>query len=184
MSATQNVQEYSVANGEAEPLDFWPNLFTQRRGPGCGATSSHLVVAGGVTNWDKVLVSVELFSLKTKAHRMGGSLQQARAYFQMIPVGAVHPRLLAVGGQDETSTLDSSEWWDEGEDNWQEGPQVSIGRANFGAVMARPDLVCPEKEPLAHSCPAGHNSVCIFSSNTGAYKREITRVQSRFWTFL
>ena len=166
MNDTHNVREYSVINGEAkpEPKDSWPNLLTKRFGPGCGATSYHLVVAGGVSGLDDVLTSVEVFHIATKALRRGGSLQQARAYFQIIPVGSTHLRLLAVGGQNGTSTLDTSEWWEEEEDSWEEGPALSRGRSNFAALMAPPHLVCSEIDPPAHSCPAAQNTdqTCLF----------------------
>ena len=166
MSDSHNVREYSVTNREAElePIDFWPSLLTKRYGPGCGATSHHLVVAGGVSGWDEVLTSVEVFHIESKALRKGGSLRQARAYFQIIPVGSTHPRLLAVGGQNGTSTLDTSEWWEEEEDSWEEGPALSRGRSNFGAIMAPPHLVCSEIDPPAHSCPAAQNTgqTCLF----------------------
>ena len=168
MNDTYNVREYSVTNGGAElqPIDSWPNLLTKRHGPGCGATSYHLVVAGGVSGLDEVLTSVEVFNIATKALRRGGSLRQARAFFQIVPVGTTHPRLLAVGGQSGTSTLDTSEWWEEEENSWEEGPALSIGRSNFGALMAPPHLVCSEINPPAHACPAAQNTgqTCIFSA--------------------
>ena len=174
MNDTHNVREYSVANGEAEaePIDSWPSLSTKRRAPGCAATSYHLVVAGGVTDWDNVLTSVEVFHIATKALRRGGSLKQARAYFQMIPVGSTHPRLLAVGGQDGPSTLDTSEWWEEEEDSWEEGPALSRGRSSFAALMAPHNLVCSEIYPPAHSCPAAQNTsqTCLFTTGeSGAF---------------
>ena len=75
MSDTHNVREYSVTDGEAEPepKDSWPSLSTKRRAPGCGATSYHLVVAGGVSGLDDVLTSVEVFHIATKSLRRGGS---------------------------------------------------------------------------------------------------------------
>ena len=96
----------------------------------------------------------------------GGSLQQARAYFQIIPVGTTYPRLMAIGGQGVSSTLDTSEWWEEEEDSWEEGPALSRGRSNFGALMAPPHLVCSEIDPPPHSCPADQNNgqTCIFPS--------------------
>ena len=72
----------------------------------------------------------------------------------MIPVGLKHPRLLAIGGKNSTSTLSSSEWWEEEEDTWEEGPDLPTGRSGHSSLMANPDLVCPETNPLAHSCPA------------------------------
>ena len=168
MNNTYNVREYSVNNGEAEPeaIDSWPNLLTKRYGPGCGATSHHLVVAGGLAVWDEILSSVEVYHIATKALRRGGSLQQARAYFQIIRVGSTHPRLLAVGGQNETLTLDTSEWWEEEEDSWEEGPALSRGRSHFAALMAPPHIVCSEIDPPAHSCPAAQNfrQNCVFST--------------------
>ena len=168
MNDTKNVREYSVNNGETElePIESWPNLLTKRYGPGCGATPHHLVVAGGVSKWGEVLVSVEVFNIEKKYLRRGGSLQQARAYFRIIPVGTTYPLLLAVGGKGASSALDTSEWWDEEENSWEQGPALSRGRSNFGALMAPPHLVCSEIDPPPHSCPADINSgqKCIFPS--------------------
>ena len=174
MNDTHNVREYSVTNREAkpEPKDSWQSLLIKRRAPGCGATSYHLVVAGGVSDLDDVLTSVEVFHIATKALRRGGSLKQARAYFKMIPVGSTHPRLLAVGGQNGTSTLDTSEWWEEEENSWEEGPALSRGRSNFAALMTPPHLVCSEIDPPPHSCPAAQNSdqTCLFpTGEPGAF---------------
>ena len=155
MNATNNVRQYSVSNNIATPeeINSWPDLRTPRWGPACGATFSHLVVAGGVSNWDEVLATVEVFDLSRKSIRRGGSLKRPRAYFQMIPVGVKHPRLLAIGGKDSSSTLSSSEWWDEEEDRWEDGPSLTSGRASPSSVMISPHLVCLETNPLAHSCP-------------------------------
>ena len=175
MNDTHNVREYSVTNGEVEPqpIDSWPHLLTKRRGLGCGATSHHLIVAGGVSGWGEVLTSVEVFHIASKALRRGGNLQQARAYFKIIPVGSTHPRLLAVGGVGATSTVDTSEWWEEEDDSWEEGPTLSTGRSGFSAVMAPPHLVCTQENPPAHSCPGvDNNQTCLFSTAApGAYIR-------------
>ena len=72
----------------------------------------------------------------------------------MIPVGFKHPRLLALGGKNATSTLSSSEWWEEEDDHWEEGLDLQTGRSSLSSLIASPDLVCPETNPLAHSCPA------------------------------
>ena len=158
MSETHNVREYAVTQGKAEPkpIDSWPSLLTKRYGPGCGATLYHLVVAGGVSKWgDEVLTSVEVFHIESKALKKGGNLRQARAYFQMIPVGSTHPRLLAVGGQSGTLTVDTSEWWEEEENSWEEGPALSTGRSNFGAIMAPTHLVCTETIQAPPPVPPG-----------------------------
>ena len=96
----------------------------------------------------------------------GGNLRQARAFFQIIPVGSTHPRLLAIGGQGAYSTLDTSEWWQEEENSWEEGPTLSTGRSSFATIMAPPHLVCSEIDPPAHSCPADENAsqACVFST--------------------
>ena len=152
---THNVREYSVTNSKAEhePIDLWPDLMTKRHGPGCGATSQHLIVAGGVSEWDDVLTSVEVIYIKTKALRRGGHLLQARAYFQIIAIGSTHPRLLAIGGRNRTSALDTSEWWEEEDSSWRDGPSLSTARFNFIALMAPPSLVCSEIDQQDHSCP-------------------------------
>ena len=169
MSDTNNVREYSVTNGEAKPIDSnqessWPNLRTKRHSPGCGATSYHLVVAGGVSDWDEVLTSVEVYHIETKALRRV-DMRHARAYFQIIPVGSTHPRLLAIGGQGAYSTLDTSEWWQEEENSWEEGPTLTTtGRSSFSSLMAPPHLVCSDVEPPSYSCPASQNpgQTCAF----------------------
>ena len=154
-SNTHNIHEYFVNNGKAEPEpNSWPSLLTKRRGPGCGATSYYLLVAGGVSDWDEVLTSVEVVDIKSKALQRGGSLRQARAYFQIVPVGLTLPRLLAIGGHNGTSNLNTSEWFEVEENSWEEGPPLSTGRSSFAALMAPPHLVCSEIDlPPAHSCP-------------------------------
>ena len=92
----------------------------------------------------------------------------------MIPVGTTHYRLLAVGGHNGISTVDTSEWWEEEEDSWEEGPALSTGRSNFGSLMAPPHLVCSKSDPPAHSCPSAENTgqTCIFPTDeSGASKR-------------
>ena len=176
MNGTNNVREYSVTSGSIDPKPehSWPSLSMKRRGPGCGATSYHLVVAGGVSEWGEVLASVEVFHIESKALKSGGFFRQARAFFKIIPVGTTHPRLLAVGGHNGTSAVDTSEWWEEEEDSWEEGPGLTRGRSNFAALMAPPDLVCSMSEPPAHSCPSDENTgrTCIFpTQDSGTSKR-------------
>ena len=65
MTDTHNVREYTVTNGEteAEPEETWPSIRTKRHGPGCAATSYHLVVAGGGSGWGEGLTSGEGFHI-------------------------------------------------------------------------------------------------------------------------
>ena len=156
MSATKNVRQYSFSSNTITPEDInlWPDLRTTRWGPACGATFYHLLVAGGVSHWDEVLSSVEVFDISSRSLRRGGSLQRPRAYFQMIPVGFKHPRLLAIGGKDSNSTLSTSEWWEEQEDRWEDGPSMTSGRSSLSSLMAPPHLVCLGTDPPAYSCPA------------------------------
>ena len=187
MNDINNVREYSVANGNAEPIDVWPNLVTKRYGPGCGATSHHLLVAGGVSRetsgFDELLTSVEVFHVATKTRRKRGNMRQARAFFQIIPIVSTHPRLLLVGGEGAFSSMNTSEWWEEEENSWEEpelreGPALSTGRSSFAALMALPHLVCSEIEPPAHSCPAVQNTgqTCIFPTVESGLSMIIT-----FW---
>ena len=174
-----NVHQYSLASNavQLERKELWPSLLTKRQSPGCGATPYHLVIAGGVSAWNEVLKSVEIFHIATKALRRGGDLNQARAFYQIVPIGATYPRLLAIGGKNETTTLDTTEWWEEEENSWQEGPGLPTGRANFAALTATPDLVCVVTDvPPAHSCPANgeDDRKCTFSNvGQGIWKFKI-----------
>ena len=80
MNDSHNVREYFVKNSEAEAeaSATWPSLLVKRRAPGCGATLYHLIVAGGVSNWDEVLASVEVFNIEKRSLRVGGPMTQAR----------------------------------------------------------------------------------------------------------
>ena len=123
---------------------------------GCAATSKYLVVAGGMSRFE-VLNSVEVFIVQSRALGRGGSLQKARAYFQMVAVGSTNTRLLAIGGHNGTSTLDTSEWWEDEGNSWEEGPTLSTARANFAALMGSPNIVCSKIQPSALLCPASGN---------------------------
>ena len=191
-----NVHQYSVKGFQPERKELWPRLLTKRQSPGCGATPYHLVIAGGVSDWDEILNSVEIFHIATRALRKGRNLRQARAFFQIIPIGTTYPRLLAIGGKNEMTTLDTTEWWEEEENSWQEGPGLPeenswqegpglpTGRANFAALTATPDLVCVVTDvPLAHSCPANgeNDQKCTFSNaqqGNGNSKYQIIKVFS------
>ena len=151
-SDENNVLGYSV--GESfepveEPTDTWPSLLTKRRGPGCGATARHLVVAGGMSASDEILSSVEIFTIDSYLHCFGrgADMQLPRAFFQLIPIGSQHTRLLAVGGKTVSApiTLSTSEWWDEEVNSWESGPTLATGRSHFGALLVPASLVCPPK---------------------------------------
>ena len=118
--------------------------------------------------WDEVLTSVEVFNIESKAQRRGGALRRARSFFKLIPIGSTQKRLLAVGGQGMTSVLDTSEWWEEESNSWHEGPSLSTGRSNFGALMAVPELVCIQQNASSHSCPSAGDAAqtCTFLPNT------------------
>ena len=174
-----NVREYSTSKivgdrvGGWEVDSLWPSTTTKRWSPGCGATGYHLVVAGGVSGWDEVLASVEVFVIESKALLRGGKMKHARAFFNIMPVGTSQLRLLAIGGRDGLSTLESTEWWEEEDNVWGEGFSLSMGRSSFGVVLAPAYLACTEVEPPPHSCPAansGHS--CCFPSEAALAEEE------------
>ena len=95
-------------------------------------------------------------------------MREPRALFSLVPVGSTHPRLLAVGGQSGSSVLGSSEWYDQEENEWSEGPTLETGRKSFGALMAPVELACTEIDPPPHSCPAfGTSQSCLFLPTAG-----------------
>ena len=165
---THNVQEYATDDQYWKSKDRWPSMRTQRRSPACGATTYLLLVAGGVSGWDEVLASVEVFDIEKRSLRRGGAMREPRALFSLVSVGSTHPRLLAVGGQTGSSVLGSSEWYDQEENEWSEGPSLETGRTSFGSLMAPVEVACTKVEPPPHSCPALDTSQsCIFPSTAG-----------------
>ena len=122
------VREYSPKKKEWLEASLWSQLHIGRRGPGCAVTNTHLVVAGGVNGWQEVLTSVEVFLLESKAHKTAERMREGRAFFNLVPVGETHSRLLAIGGRNGTSDLQTTEWWDEEEDQWEEGPPLQRAR--------------------------------------------------------
>ena len=122
------IQEYSAEKENWLDATLWPELNTARRGPGCAATRTHLVVAGGVSGWQEVLATVEVFLLESRAHKNADAMRKARAFFSLVAVGDIHSHVLAIGGRNETSELQTTEWWDSEEDQWEEGPPLRTPR--------------------------------------------------------
>ena len=127
----KRVQEYSTGKKEWLEANLWPQLDTGRRGPGCAVTGTHLLVAGGVDGWQEVLATVEVFRLESRAHKTAERMREGRAFFNLVPVGETHSRLLAIGGRNGTSELPTTEWWDEEEDQWEEGPSLQTARSKL-----------------------------------------------------
>ena len=173
---TDNVQEYATDEQYWKSKDRWPSMNTQRRSPACGATTYLLLVAGGVSGWDEVLASVEVFDIEKRSLRRGGAMREPRALFSLVPIGSTHPRLLAVGGQSGqsgSSVLGSSEWYDQEENEWSEGPALETGRKSFGALMAPVEAACTEIDPPPHSCPAlDISQSCLFLPTAGIFQHK------------
>ena len=95
-------------------------------------------------------------------------MREPRALFSLVPVGSTHLRLLAVGGQSGSLVLGSTEWYDQEENEWSEGPTLETGRKSFGALMAPVEVACTEIDPPPHSCPALDTSQsCLFQTTAG-----------------
>ena len=168
-NSRNNVLEYSVVMQRWEGAETWPEMRRKRKGPACAATSHHLMVAGGVTDQGEVLASVEIFRLDSKFLGAGREMLSPRSFFTLVPVGLIRPRLLAIGGRNEHAFLKSSEFWEEEENEWQEGPHLGRERSSFGAIMIEGDFVCTHSLP-PHSCLATENVTCTFSDSQGTYK--------------
>ena len=135
------IREYSPTKKEWLEASLWSELHIGRRGPGCAVTGTHLVVAGGVNGWQEVLTSVEVFLLESKAHKTAERMREGRAFFNLVPVGETHSRLLAIGGRNRTSDLQTTEWWDEEEDQWEEGPPLQRARSTLLDCFLNPIVI-------------------------------------------
>ena len=150
-----NVLEYSITSKKWEPIDTWPEMRTKRKGPGCAATPYYLLVAGGVTDQGEVLSSVEILWKETKALGRGQDMSSPRSFFTLLPVGLLRPKILAIGGRNGASFLKTSEFWEEEENQWEEGPELGTGRSALGAIMIQGDYVCTASTSLPPQyCPA------------------------------
>ena len=142
----------------------WPNLQQERRGPGCGATTDIVIVAGGVSGWQDILDTVEIFQLKTRALGTGGRMAQARAFFSLVPVGETFIRLLAVGGEGLNGvSLSTTEWWNHDDYEWEEGPVLDNPRSSLAASLVPVDLVCGSLTNGTF-CQTEQNNFCLPTS--------------------
>ena len=136
-------QNETAKESEWQDPTRWPRLYQGRRGPGCGATNEVFIVAGGITGWDVILDTVEIFQLKSRALGAGGIMIQARAFFSLVPVGETFIRLLAVGGEGVNGvTLNTTEWWNQDDNDWEEGPELDTPRSSPAASFVPVKLVC------------------------------------------
>ena len=112
-------------------------------------------------------------------------MREPRALFSLVPVGSTHPRLLAVGGQNETSVRGTSEWYDQEENEWSEGPTLKTGRKSFGALMVQDKFACTEIDPPPHSCPAlDISQSCLFLTTAGFFcTNEVYKLCSKISPF-
>ena len=157
---SRNLTEESRAEEGWQEETKWPKLQQARRGPGCGATTDIVIVAGGVSGWHEILDTVEIYQLKSRALGIGGRMIQARAFFSLVPVGETFIRLLAVGGEGvDGMTLKTTEWWNHDDDEWEEGPVLDKPRSSLAASLVPVDLVCGS---LVNGtfCLTEQNNVC------------------------
>ena len=168
-SSRNNILEYSIIKNRWEDADTWPSIITQRKGPGCAATSNILMVAGGVTEEGDVLASVEIFRLDTKSLGRAANMSSPRSFFSLIPVGLTHPRLFAIGGRNKSSQLGDTEFYEEEENHWDEGPRLGEERSSFGVILIKGKFVCAENVTL-HTCPTSElEEVCEFPEDQGTH---------------
>ena len=163
---------------------------TKRKGPGCVATKTYLLVAGGVTDQGEVLATVEILWVQTRALGRGQDMSTPRSFFNLVPVGLVRPKILAVGGRYGTLVLKSSEFWEEEENLWEEGPELGTARSSLGAIMIEAEFACTDKDTIPpHSCPATESEteaekICTFANYPDYYPDTYTNnsitVESNF----
>ena len=174
-----SVREYAAisdnptSNKGWQGEDLWPTLKTGRKGPGCAATDTHLIVAGGMSGWQEVLSTVEIIQLKSKALGRGENMKQARAFFSIAVVGETHQRLLAIGGQDTSSYILTTEFWGEEEDEWETGPSLGRARSSSGVVSVSADIACSATATTQnYFCPTTDGNICMLSSGGGSKTKD------------
>ena len=149
----------SQTQGEWQNIYRWPSLQQDRRGPGRGATAEILIVAGGISGWEDVLDTVEVYQLKSRSLGVGEKMIQARAFFSLVPVGETFIRLLAVGGEGLNGTLNTTEWWNNDNNDWREGPELDTPRSSLAFSIVPVNLVCSDTTDDVF-CHTEQNNTC------------------------
>ena len=136
-SVPDQVVEYDTLT---DTWSQWPELERPRHLLSCARLGDVLVIGGGEED-----TSTTLLDLVTKEQRPGGQMTTSRGdYFRMVNFGG---RVLAVGGDDGESYLDSvEEWLGEGEGWRLAQDRLQTARYAFSALVAPREMVCGPEE--------------------------------------
>ena len=123
----------------------WPRLKVWRgRWSGCAKLGPKVIVAGGYGNGGS-LKSTEVVDLKSRRISSGGNLVTPRYWFHIAPiVRKGFEKVIAFGGLDGWSVVDTVEEWVEESSTWKEVNSLSKERSYFGAtVVLNRENICP-----------------------------------------
>ena len=147
----KNILEYEVdivnpkRNTGWQSRAKWPQLQKSRgQRPGCSKVENYIVIAGGYSS-GQYLRSTEVLDLTTKTIVSAGDLNSPRAFFHMATITKNRQqRILAFGGTDGSSDLNSVEEFILSNNTWTLSPTaMEETRYSFGAVTLPKELICP-----------------------------------------
>ena len=150
-----DIREYQVDIGNPtsdngwQEATKWPQLQTSRIfWPGCEKIGQNVVIAGGrswlADCWTCSLRSTEILNLQTRTTQFAGDLTRARLGFHIFTITTGgRGRTFALGGQHDSSVLDSIEELDQDTLTWNTIPaKLAEERVDFGAVALSKSLLC------------------------------------------
>ena len=133
-----------------QPSSPWPQLQKTRGGqfgPSCALLGRTVVVAGGGSFDAGASAATELIDIDSRTIRFGGDMTQSRRAFHLILVESVTgSRILALGGEQKSTNLDSVEEWQSESETWKQISPLQERRYRYGAVAVPAHLVCPTME--------------------------------------
>ena len=142
-----DIREYRVdiadpiAETGWEEATKWPQLQSGGTGLGCSLIAGKVVIAGG---YPPFLSRTEILDLETRKIEYAGDLATPRTGFHIVQITEQGiDRVFALGGFDDSSTLDSVEEFDPETLIWKPASANLLEtRYIFGAVAVSRTLVC------------------------------------------
>merc|ERR550519_1104218 len=135
LPSTKQVVEYDTRTGN---WTQWPELAEHRYYHSCAKLGENIIIAGGFDG--DYLATTSILNISSQEERAGGDINTARIYFGLEYLGG---KLLAFGGENTGTFLDTVEEWDEAEEQWVPiNTRMETGRTYFASAAVPTSTIC------------------------------------------